>query len=645
MSDARHFILGTAGHIDHGKSSLVRALTGTNPDRLPEEQRRGVTIELGFAHLTLDDPDHGQRYELGIVDVPGHADFINNMVAGVGGMDLALFVVAADDGWMPQSEEHLHILSFLGIKRGIIALTKADLTDDLEFAEAFVRDSLQGSTLEEAPIIPVSSTTGTGIEELRACLAAELAQTPPPPNFGKPLLPVDRAFTVKGIGTVITGTLNGGNLRVGDRLTLQPEGLEAHVRSLQNHSQPIDEAEPGMRVALNLPELPLAQRGRPGVRRGMLLTSPQPGERSETVNVEVTRLNREIPGQNLTKKPLPSGRRVRVHHGSGSTGARLFLMEERELAPGNTQLAQLRFDDPHFLMVGDHLVLRDWSGEATVGGARVLETLASRKGIRNDDHLNFLRQRASNTEDVGALLDSALQRDHYLDLASIENHLRASADELKSAVQALLDQKGAYELGEKLAAASWWDEILTRACDLIGAYHKKNADLPGLPLSDLRQALAPRLPEERLMDRLLEHLEERGVTQLGTVLAESSFTPRLPDEIKAAAETIQQALSQEPLNPPGRGELADDTNSRRALSFLIRSGTALELNDKVLVLTTAYRQACEQILEFIGRAGRATASDIRQELGTTRRVVMPLLERMDSEGLTRRDGDYRTVNS
>ena len=248
MSEQRHFILGTAGHIDHGKSSLVRALTGTDPDRLPEEKLRGVTIELGFAHLTLDTPE--AVYELGIVDVPGHADFVNNMVAGVGGMDVVLFVVAADDGWMPQSEEHLHILTFLGVKRCVVALTKADLAEDLDFSIAFVSDGLQGTILENAPIIPVSSITGEGIDQLRAELIAQLADAPPVPDYGKPVLPVDRAFSVKGIGTVVTGTLSGGSLSVGNSLILHPDGVEAHVRGIQNHSRAVDTAYPGMRTAL-----------------------------------------------------------------------------------------------------------------------------------------------------------------------------------------------------------------------------------------------------------------------------------------------------------------------------------------------------------------------------------------------------------
>lgn len=644
MGDERHYILGTAGHIDHGKSSLVQALTGTDPDRLPEEQRRGVTIELGFAHLTLEDQsEEGRRFELGIVDVPGHADFVNNMVAGVGGMDLALFVVAADDGWMPQSEEHLHILTFLGIERCVVALTKSDLAEDLEFSLEFVRDSLQGTILEKSPIVPVSSITGEGISELREALCSQLSAAPPVADFGKPLLPVDRAFSVKGIGTVVTGTLSGGVLHVGDSLLLQPDGLSAHVRAIQNHSQSVEAAQPGMRAALNVPELQVSTRDRLGVRRGTLLTSAKAGLPADTINISMQRLSREIPGQLATRRDLPSGRRVRVHHGSGSTGARIHFIEGRSISPGQTMLAQLRLDEPRFMMVGDHVVLRDWSGEATVGGGMVLDADASRRRLRNEEQVRFLRQRAESPGDLTVLLTSALERDSLVELSGMKLRLKFSDEEVGVAVQELLAGGVAREIGHHLVAASWWDDLLARAANLVGAFHKTNPDLPGLPLDDLRQSLLGKLPHADLFDLVVEHLGDRGVAQRGTILAEEAFTPTLADDIRGAAEGIESALRQEPLNPPGRAELATESSSQRALAFLVRSGAATELSDKVIILTSSYEQACGQVLAYLQDHGQATASDLRQHLGTSRRVMMPLLERMDAEGKTRRNGDYRTA--
>ena len=644
MGNERHYILGTAGHIDHGKSSLVQVLTGTDPDRLPEEQRRGVTIELGFAHLSLeDDSESGGTLELGIVDVPGHADFVNNMMAGVGGMDVALFVVAADDGWMPQSEEHLHILTFLGIERCVVALTKADLAEDLDFSVEFVRDSLQGTILEKSPVVPVSSVTGQGIEELKAALYAQLLPAPSPGDFGKPLLPVDRAFSVKGIGTVVTGTLSGGSLQVGDKLLLQPNGLVAHVRAIQNHSQSVEGVGPGMRTALNVPELQVSSRDRLGVSRGNLLTNTQAGAPADTININMARLSREIPGQSATRRDLPSGRRVRVHHGSGSTGARIHFIESRSISPGQGMLAQLRLDEARFMMVGDRVVIRDWSGGATLGGGVVLDADASRRRLRNEEQVEFLRQRAESPDDLAVLLTSALERDALIDLSAIKSRLKFSDEEVELAAAKLLADEIACEIGHHLAAASWWDELLACGASLVGAFHKANPDLPGLPLEDLRQSLLLKLPRADLFDLLMEHLGKRGVAQRGTIVAEEAFNPTLAEDIRGAAESIEQALKQEPLNPPGRAELVSDPSSRRALAFLLRSGTVIELSDKVVILNASYQQACGEVLDYLQDHGQATASDLRQHLDTSRRVMMPLLERMDAEGKTRRNGDYRTT--
>ncbi len=644
MGNERHYILGTAGHIDHGKSSLVQVLTGTDPDRLPEEQRRGVTIELGFAHLSLeDDSESGGTLELGIVDVPGHADFVNNMMAGVGGMDVALFVVAADDGWMPQSEEHLHILTFLGIERCVVALTKADLAEDLDFSVEFVRDSLQGTILEKSPVVPVSSVTGQGIEELKAALYAQLLPAPSPVDFGKPLLPVDRAFSVRGIGTVVTGTLSGGSLQVGDKLLLQPDGLVAHVRAIQNHSQSVEGVGPGMRTALNVPELQVSSRDRLGVSRGNLLTNTQAGAPADTININMVRLSREIPGQSATRRDLPSGRRVRVHHGSGSTGARIHFIESRSISPGQGMLAQLRLDEARFMMVGDRVVIRDWSGEATLGGGVVLDADASRRRLRNEEQVEFLRQRAESPDDLAVLLTSALERDALIDLSAIKSRLKFSDEEVELAAAKLLADEIACEIGHHLAVASWWDELLACGASLVGAFHKANPDLPGLPLEDLRQSLLLKLPRADLFDLLMEHLGKRGVAQRGTIVAEEAFNPTLAEDIRGAAESIEQALKQEPLNPPGRAELVSDPSSRRALAFLLRSGTVIELSDKVVILNASYQQACGEVLDYLQDHGQATASDLRQHLDTSRRVMMPLLERMDAEGKTRRDGDYRAA--
>ena len=332
----KHFIVATAGHVDHGKSALVRALTGTDPDRLPEEKARGITIDLGFAHLALP------GLELGIVDVPGHEDFVKNMVAGVGSVDVALFVVAADDGWMPQTEEHLQILSYLGVKRAVVALTKIDLAEDEARSVLAVRARLRGSPFGEAPIVPTSVLNGRGVEELRMALDAVLADAPPPRDAGKPRLAVDRVFALRGIGTVITGTLIGGTLARGQAVIVQPSGRTGHVRSVQNHGREVEAALPGTRTALNLPELDAS--GEAAVRRGEGVTRPELGGGSCVLDVLLTRADRTegaVFGAGVAR-PLQDGKTARLHLGSGHWTARVSLLERGELAPGGRSVARLR---------------------------------------------------------------------------------------------------------------------------------------------------------------------------------------------------------------------------------------------------------------------------------------------------------------
>src|SRR5262245_2854972 len=353
-----HYIVATAGHVDHGKSSLVKALTGTDPDRLPEEKARGITIDLGFAHLELPAPTSfksqgSTTFSLGIVDVPGHEDFVKNMVAGVGSIDLALFVVAADDGWMPQTEEHLQILSYLGVTNAIVALTKIDLAPDEERAEAALREKLTGTPFGNAPIVRTSIPQARGFEELKAALKSELARTPLPKNAGKPRLAVDRVFTLHGIGTVVTGTLSGGTLQTGQSVVIQPSGKNTRIRNLQSHNQDVTTAGPGTRTAVNLPDVFVAGKTQgyadSGIGRGEIVTIPGLGEPSRTVDAMLEKSLRLAYLDLPESRPLKDGALVRVHHGSANHSARLLLLDGAELHPGQKALAQLRFEEPVFV--------------------------------------------------------------------------------------------------------------------------------------------------------------------------------------------------------------------------------------------------------------------------------------------------------
>ena len=427
MADPQHFIVATAGHVDHGKSALVKALTGTDPDRLPEEKARGITIDLGFAHLDLAASAPGApSFQLGIVDVPGHEDFVKNMVAGVGSIDLALFVVAADDGWMPQTEEHLQILTYLGVNRAVVALTKIDLMQDEHRAIAAIHDKLRDTPFADAPIVPTSVVTGRGLDHLKAALAQVLAGTPSPRDIGKPRLPVDRVFTLRGIGTVVTGTLTGGTLRRGQSVAIQPSGKVARIRNIQSHNRDVELGVPGTRTALNLPDIAASD----DVRRGDVVTLAEFGGPSDVLDVAL-----EVSPR--ANRPLRDGAQVRVHHGSANVRAKVVFSPRKELAPGEQALAQLRLEANVFVFAGDRFVLRDSAGQNTLAGGVVLDPDAGRKLFRSEARLSFLRQRAESPSEVTSFVASQIARDRAVRRSQLLLKSNFSAADISNAVSRL----------------------------------------------------------------------------------------------------------------------------------------------------------------------------------------------------------------
>src|SRR5438874_1284280 len=426
----KRFVLATAGHVDHGKSALVRALTGTDPDRLPEEKLRGITIELGFAHLelrTLNAP-----LSVGIVDVPGHEDFVKNMVAGVGSIDLALLVVAADDGWMPQTEEHLQILIYLGVRRIIVALTKIDLVESADGAEQSVCAQLRDTPFAEATIVRTSITIGSSIEKLKAELAREFSGLGPQPDIGKPRLAVDRAFTLRGIGTVVTGTLAGGTLSRGQAVVVQPAKIPARIRAIQNHNREVEEIGPGARTALSVPDVAVArEKNTPGVWRGDVITLSEFGEASAVADVMLCRSPRLPPKTRLLKH----GAAVRVHHGSANFDARAFFQTSEELRAGETAIAQIRFDEPAFLFAGDRFVLRDAGEQNTLAGGLVLDPDASVRNFRDAAQREFLAKRAQAPHDAGVFAATEIGRDRAVKRNALVVRSSFSADEIAESLK------------------------------------------------------------------------------------------------------------------------------------------------------------------------------------------------------------------
>jgi len=637
MADAAHYIVATAGHVDHGKSALIEALTGTDPDRLPEEKARGITIDLGFAHLELMAPvsgpaEAGHYIHVGIVDVPGHEDFVKNMVAGVGAVDLALLVVAADDGWMPQTEEHLQILSYFGVDRAVVALTKVDLAADEAAAMAGIRDRLKGTRFADAPIVPTSVVTGAGLEALRSTLARELSNAPPPRDIGKPRLAVDRVFTLSGAGTIVTGTLVGGRLQRGQAIVIQPTGRPARIRRIQSHGRDVDVSGPGTRTALNLADVdPVA-----GVHRGDVITLPEMGGASDCIDVVL-----EISPR--ANRPLKDGVRVRVHHGSGNVPAHVALGAGRELAVGHSQLAQLRLEAPVFLCAGDRLTLRDWSEQHTLAGATVLDPDASRRAFRSPGRQQWLARVAASLGDPAGFVAAWLSRDAVLRPMRAFVKTRFSREEIDAALRQLAGRGTAVLAGDMAVDANAWSAARARAAQCIDDVHRSHPERAGLPVTELRNVIAREFPFEDLFDALVGSLVQDGFARSGAVIHRASHRAQLPEPLRAAGEALRRRLAAQPLEPPSRKELAPDAAAQRALKFLIESGEVVEISADVVLGAGAVAHATAQVRDFIAKHGPATVSELRQTLGSSRRIVVPFLEYLDRTFVTVRHGDRRAL--
>jgi len=646
MAD-RHYIIGTAGHIDHGKSSLIEALTGTDPDRLPEEKERGMTIELGFAQLSLPTSDEsGDTLALGVIDVPGHADFVKNMVAGVGAIDLALFIVAADDGWMPQTEEHYQILTYLGVKRAIVALTKVDLVDDLELVLEDVKENLMGGLWEEIDVIPVSSHTGTGIEDLRDRVSQILTESGPVRDKGKPRLPVDRAFSLKGVGTVVAGSLTEGRINVGDDLEVMPQGAEAHVRTAQSHGSAAESVPPGTRTALNITGVNLREnRGatKDNIARGDVLVKKGLGGAVEAIDVLISKSDREIRGMRQSKRALRTGREVMFHHGSTGVPARIHFLGQRTLSPGETVLAELRFHEPIYVFVGDGLVIRDASLGLTLAGGIVLDEDANRRAFRKPFQAEFLEARREAPNDLDVLVSSQLRRDKVAFIPKLLAKSAFSAEEILQSVEKAVEAGEFSRNGDWVFFSEWWKGIARLASDSILEVHKEHPDQLGLPLRDLRSLIAPELPAPKFFDMVLEGLMAGEFTKAGPNIRHRNHIPTLPPQLLKAGELVRKRLASDPVSPPNKGETATNPDEEKALRFLEHTGEVIVLDPKTVISQAGFDRLKNEIVEYLKEHDTATASELRQNTGTVRRILMPLLEMMDEEEVTLREGDERRL--
>jgi selenocysteine-specific elongation factor len=633
----RNYILATAGHVDHGKSALVKTLTGIDPDRLPEEKARGITIELGFAHVELPADLPGVSLHIGIVDVPGHEDFIKNMVAGVGSVDLALLTVAADDGWMPQTEEHLQILQHLGVERAVVAVTKIDLTGSSEESVvASAREALRGTIFAGAPIVPTSSVTGRGIDELKAALSRAFSEAPPPRDIGKPRLPIDRVFSLRGVGTVITGTLAGGRLNRNQPVVLEPSGKAARIRSIQTHNREVESVGPGMRTALNLADVNDSE-----VRRGDVVTAPESAGAHLAFDVLLERSTRLYGNHTRPARPLKDGALVRVHHGSANVPARVVFLEKAEMNPGQKRVAQLRLKAPLLMFIGDRFIIRDCAEQMTLGGGLVLDMTPARVFSRSPAHRELLEKRAASPQDPAIAVQTLLDRDGIVCRTGLLGRSKFSEIEIVGAIEQLRDAGTAVISGNLVASAPWWKKVLQAAVDAIDERHRSHPEQAGLPLSELRDALDGCLFLPETFPAMLAGLSKAGFIQSGNIIRRLNHRLALPPQLEEAGRRIRSALSIKLLDPPSRKELAPDKPGQQVLRFLIDNREAVEVSAEIVLLSEGFARAAEMIRKLLQDRGAATVSELRQYLNSSRRIVVPLLEKLDRDGITRREGDKR----
>jgi selenocysteine-specific elongation factor len=632
-------VLGTAGHIDHGKSALVLALTGTDPDRLKEEKQRGMTIELGFAQLTLPD-----GHTVGVVDVPGHERFVRHMIAGATGIDIALLVIAANDGVMPQTREHVAVLETLGITNCVVALTKIDMVDKewASFMEGEVRSFLKNTTYANAPIVPVSAKTGEGIEALRheiqtVCNSAKRIHTSSIVRF-----PVDRAFTIKGAGTVVTGTLWSGSICEGDTLEILPQRIPCRIRQIQRHNKKITKAYAGNRVALNLSNIDTNN-----VHPGYFIASQNAINPSECFDAYITYLDTA-----KTEKPLKTGARIHVAHGTREVlGRILFCNNKQALSPNESCIAQIRLDQALPVSSKDHFVIRSYSPMHVIGGGMVL--------------LSHPRKRTKLTKAEQTLHDAILANNvqEEIEAASGIMKLPFTKDELALFLDmGLQDVSNALEnaaAAKRIARIGTQEKPLFVANSILRKYlnateralisfHAKNQNSQGLPKEELRRIVCPRASEACFDAIIKEALDAHIVAAHAGVLAHPRALGSSQEALESAAQSLLAALEKACMAPPDVCELAQSTGveismARKALAELECEGKVLRVNSELYFDAKTIENCKRALATHLQAGGSGSAAALKDVMGTTRKYAIPLLERFDSMGFTVRCGNERTL--
>ncbi len=629
-------VIGTAGHVDHGKSTLIAALTGTHPDRLKEEQEREMTIELGFGWLNLPDGE-----EVGIVDVPGHRDFIENMLAGIGGIDAAMLVIAADEGVMPQTKEHLAILDLLQIPTGLIALTKIDLASDsdwLALVESDIRTTIADTVLQDAPIARVSAKTKTGLDELISTLTDILQEKPDRLDLSRPRLPIDRVFSMSGFGTIVTGTLNDGHLAIGDEVVILPSGQKGRIRGLQTHKKKEEIAVPGSRTAVNISGIATEK-----LRRGEVVTHPKQYQLTRRVDTRLRLLN-DI------SQPLKHNTEVKVFVGASDTIATTRILGVEELKPGDEGWIQLELRDPIVAVRGDRYVLRRPSPGETIGGGTIVDHQPKGRHKRFDEKV--LKSLAALT--TGSPVDILMESSLALNAAPIKEVVSRSRLESESATHALQEsiedgqlvqlEDGNLTITSDLLviAAPHWNFVHDKALQAVNTHQNSFPLRLGIPREELKSRLKM---ESRVFNALIKKLVSTNkLNDVEGTVSTPEHEIRFDSDQQAKIQGLMRHFEANPYAPPSLKESQAEIGEE-IITVLIELDQLIQLTSDVIFRKEDYEEMVEKVRAFITENGQMTVADARDLFGSSRKYMLSLLEHMDAIGVTKRDGDFRKLRT
>jgi selenocysteine-specific elongation factor len=633
-SQIKSVIVGTAGHIDHGKSALVEALTGTHPDRLAEEKRRGITIDLGFAFLE----ENGVRF--GFVDVPGHERFVSNMLAGAAGIDVLLLVIAADESIKPQTREHFDICRLLGVRRGVVALTKSDLVDadSLELVRLEAEDFLRGSFLEKAPLMPVSAKTGAGLDELKKALREAAANATAGDAARYFRLPIDRAFAMKGFGSVVTGTLISGSVGAGDELELFPEGQRLRVRGVQSGGKSVERATPGQRTAVNL-----AGIEHTALKRGMVLATPGKFRKTRRVDARLELL--------ASARKMKQGANVHFHAGTEETIAEAFFHVAKEVVPGSTAFANLKLHDEILVLPGDHFIVRQFSPVVTIGGGVVLDPLARRPMLRDTGRVEFLAtlERGNHGEILAAMTERAV-----LGLGREEIIARTAwmDKEIHEAVRKVSGSGRVKVVSTEplvLVSGKLYEEVRKKILEKVEKFQKENPLLPGIAREDLRASLGKRVRAETFRAALEELAAQKKLDAPAELVKKAGSEITLQPEEAKAKDQIEAAFAVAGLAVPSVKEVlvklaVEAKRAEKLLQILLREKGLVRVSPELIFHRQALAHLKEQLAGYKKSKGDKISVPVFKELtGISRKYAIPLLEYLDRERVTRRAGDERVI--